>query len=151
MDIVMVDMKMVGITREDKGTGWDGGSGSAEAIPKGSSWKKKKIKCLFFNIILYSWLHNELQVALVGKEVDLTYTYDHLGDSAKILEEIASGSHPFSKVTHWLINIIKVASEHDCLTIVLSLLTSSRRSWLKQNILWSWWEAAACRARMQLQ
>lgn len=61
---------------------------------------KKKIKCLFFNIILYSWLHNELQVALVGKEVDLTYTYDHLGDSAKILEEIASGSHPFSKVTH---------------------------------------------------
>lgn len=51
-------------------------------------------------MILYSWLHNELQLALVGKEVDLTYTYDHLGDSAKILEEIASGSHPFSKVTH---------------------------------------------------
>ncbi|XP_069009987.1 NADH-ubiquinone oxidoreductase 75 kDa subunit, mitochondrial-like [Embiotoca jacksoni] len=44
------------------------------------------------------WLHNELQVALVGKEVDLSYTYDHLGESAKILQEIASGTHPFSQV-----------------------------------------------------
>lgn len=39
-------------------------------------------------------------MVLVGKEVDLSYTYDHLGDSANILEEIASGTHPFSKVTH---------------------------------------------------
>ncbi|MEQ2169512.1 hypothetical protein GOODEAATRI_025915 [Goodea atripinnis] len=46
-----------------------------------------------------SWLHNELQVALVGKKVDLSYTYDHLGESAKILKDIASGSHPFSQVT----------------------------------------------------
>lgn len=37
-------------------------------------------------------------MALVGKEVDLSYTYDHLGDSAKILQEIASGTHPFSQV-----------------------------------------------------
>ncbi|XP_030199883.1 NADH-ubiquinone oxidoreductase 75 kDa subunit, mitochondrial [Gadus morhua] len=44
-----------------------------------------------------SWLHNELQVALVGRKVDLTYTYEHLGDSAKILLEIAAGTHPFSK------------------------------------------------------
>lgn len=50
-------------------------------------------------LFFYSWLHNELQVALVGKEVDLSYTYEHLGDSAKILEEIASGTHQFSKVT----------------------------------------------------
>ncbi|KAA8588112.1 hypothetical protein FQN60_001306 [Etheostoma spectabile] len=40
------------------------------------------------------WLHNELQVALLGKEVDLSYTYDHLGESAKVLQEIASGTHP---------------------------------------------------------
>lgn len=53
----------------------------------------------FFSFFFYSWLHNELQVALVGKEVDLSYTYEHLGDSAKILEEIASGTHQFSKVT----------------------------------------------------
>ncbi|XP_061580436.1 NADH-ubiquinone oxidoreductase 75 kDa subunit, mitochondrial-like [Cololabis saira] len=44
------------------------------------------------------WLHNELNVALVGKEVDLSYTYDHLGESASILQEIASGTHPFSQV-----------------------------------------------------
>lgn len=46
----------------------------------------------------YSWLHNELQVALVGEKVDLSYTYDHLGDSAEILQEIASGDHPFAQV-----------------------------------------------------
>ncbi|XP_008972489.1 NADH-ubiquinone oxidoreductase 75 kDa subunit, mitochondrial isoform X2 [Pan paniscus] len=44
------------------------------------------------------WLHNDLKVALIGSPVDLTYTYDHLGDSPKILQDIASGSHPFSQV-----------------------------------------------------
>uniref|UniRef100_A0A3P8U122 NADH-ubiquinone oxidoreductase 75 kDa subunit, mitochondrial n=1 Tax=Amphiprion percula TaxID=161767 RepID=A0A3P8U122_AMPPE len=53
---------------------------------------------LFNARIRKSWLHNELQVALVGKEVDVSYTYDHLGESAKILQEIASGTHPFSQV-----------------------------------------------------
>ncbi|XP_041700201.1 NADH-ubiquinone oxidoreductase 75 kDa subunit, mitochondrial [Coregonus clupeaformis] len=53
---------------------------------------------LFNARIRKSWLHNELQVALVGREVDLTYTYDHLGESAKVLQEIADGTHPFSKV-----------------------------------------------------
>uniref|UniRef100_A0A3Q3XJ91 NADH-ubiquinone oxidoreductase 75 kDa subunit, mitochondrial n=1 Tax=Mola mola TaxID=94237 RepID=A0A3Q3XJ91_MOLML len=53
---------------------------------------------LFNARIRKSWLHNELQVAVVGKEVDLSYTYDHLGESATILQEIASGTHPFSQV-----------------------------------------------------
>lgn len=48
--------------------------------------------------LVYSWLHNELQVALVGHAVDLSYSYNHLGDSTKILEEIAAGKHPFNKV-----------------------------------------------------
>lgn len=48
----------------------------------------------------YSWLHNELQVALLGEKVDLSYTYDHLGDSAEILQQIASGDHPFAQVRH---------------------------------------------------
>uniref|UniRef100_A0A3P9JEA0 NADH-ubiquinone oxidoreductase 75 kDa subunit, mitochondrial n=1 Tax=Oryzias latipes TaxID=8090 RepID=A0A3P9JEA0_ORYLA len=39
-----------------------------------------------------SWLHNDLHVALVGKPVDLSYTYDHLGESPKVLQEIASGT-----------------------------------------------------------
>ncbi|KAK5861042.1 hypothetical protein PBY51_022468 [Eleginops maclovinus] len=53
---------------------------------------------LFNARIRKSWLHNELQVALLGKEVDLNYSYDHLGESAKVLQEIVSGTHPFSKV-----------------------------------------------------
>ncbi|XP_020490125.2 NADH-ubiquinone oxidoreductase 75 kDa subunit, mitochondrial [Labrus bergylta] len=53
---------------------------------------------LFNARIRKSWLHNELQVALLGKKVDLTYTYDHLGESGTVLQEIASGAHPFSQV-----------------------------------------------------
>ncbi|MGH0121953.1 UNVERIFIED_CONTAM: hypothetical protein FKN15_077434 [Acipenser sinensis] len=52
---------------------------------------------LFNARIRKSWLHNDLQVAVVGSKVDLKYTYDHLGESAQILEEIASGKHPFSQ------------------------------------------------------
>lgn len=50
------------------------------------------------NCFYFSWLHNDLKVALIGSSVDLTYRYDHLGDSPKILQDIASGSHPFSQV-----------------------------------------------------
>ncbi|KAJ6665348.1 hypothetical protein lerEdw1_004397 [Lerista edwardsae] len=53
---------------------------------------------LFNARIRKSWLHNELNVALVGSQVDLSYTYDHLGDSPQILMDIASEKHPFSKV-----------------------------------------------------
>ncbi|XP_055959194.1 NADH-ubiquinone oxidoreductase 75 kDa subunit, mitochondrial [Patella vulgata] len=45
-----------------------------------------------------SWVHNELQVGLLGSPVDLSYEYDHLGESASELEKLASGSHPFSQV-----------------------------------------------------
>jgi NADH dehydrogenase (ubiquinone) Fe-S protein 1 len=43
------------------------------------------------------WIHNELDVAVIGPEVDLTYDYDHLGDSPDILEQLADGTHPFAK------------------------------------------------------
>ncbi|XP_024141888.1 NADH-ubiquinone oxidoreductase 75 kDa subunit, mitochondrial isoform X2 [Oryzias melastigma] len=52
---------------------------------------------LFNARIRKSWLHNDLHVALLGKPVDLSYTYDHLGESPKVLQEIASGIHPFSQ------------------------------------------------------
>ncbi|GCB73453.1 hypothetical protein scyTo_0006777 [Scyliorhinus torazame] len=52
-----------------------------------------------FNVrVRKSWVHNDLQVALVGANVDLSYTYDHLGDSPQVLQEIASGKHPFNQV-----------------------------------------------------
>jgi NADH dehydrogenase (ubiquinone) Fe-S protein 1 len=44
-----------------------------------------------------AWMHNELQVAMVGVSTDLTYTYDHLGDTAAVLQEIASGNHAYSE------------------------------------------------------
>uniref|UniRef100_A0A8C9L7B9 NADH-ubiquinone oxidoreductase 75 kDa subunit, mitochondrial n=1 Tax=Pavo cristatus TaxID=9049 RepID=A0A8C9L7B9_PAVCR len=53
---------------------------------------------LFNARIRKSWLHNDLHVALVGSAVNLTYTYDHLGESPQILQDIASGKHAFCKV-----------------------------------------------------
>jgi len=44
-----------------------------------------------------AWMHNELQVAMVGTATDLTYSYDHLGDTASVLQEIATGNHPYSE------------------------------------------------------
>merc|ERR1719384_1840634 len=42
------------------------------------------------------WIHNELNVAVVGPKVDLTYDYDHLGESTDDLKKLADGSHPYS-------------------------------------------------------
>ncbi|XP_052094815.1 NADH-ubiquinone oxidoreductase 75 kDa subunit, mitochondrial-like [Mytilus californianus] len=44
-----------------------------------------------------SWIHNDLEVAMVGPQVDLTFEHENLGDSTQVLQEIASGTHPFSK------------------------------------------------------
>jgi len=45
-----------------------------------------------------AWMHNELNISMVGQQTDLTYTYDHLGDTATTLQEIADGSHPYAQV-----------------------------------------------------
>ncbi len=39
-----------------------------------------------------------LAVGMVGPRVDLTYRYDHLGSDPAVLQQIASGKHPFAKV-----------------------------------------------------
>jgi len=41
------------------------------------------------------WIHNELDLAVVGPKVDLTYDYDHLGDTTEVLAQLADGSHPY--------------------------------------------------------
>ncbi|KAH6923608.1 hypothetical protein HPB50_003234 [Hyalomma asiaticum] len=46
-----------------------------------------------------NWLHNELQVAVVGPPIDLTYDCEQLGDSPSTLQALASGSHPFCKAS----------------------------------------------------
>ncbi|KAI1899020.1 hypothetical protein AGOR_G00078380 [Albula goreensis] len=53
---------------------------------------------LFNARIRKSWLHNELKVAVVGRDVDLSYSYDHLGESTQVLQDIAAGTHPFCQV-----------------------------------------------------
>uniref|UniRef100_A0A7G3ATU5 NADH-ubiquinone oxidoreductase 75 kDa subunit, mitochondrial n=1 Tax=Lutzomyia longipalpis TaxID=7200 RepID=A0A7G3ATU5_LUTLO len=42
------------------------------------------------------FVHNELNVGLVGPKVDLSYEYEHLGNDANTLSQIISGSHPFA-------------------------------------------------------
>ncbi|CAG5114998.1 unnamed protein product, partial [Candidula unifasciata] len=44
-----------------------------------------------------TWVHSDLCVYMVGAPVDLSYDYEYLGDSFKVLEDIASGSHPLAK------------------------------------------------------
>ena len=45
-----------------------------------------------------AYLHNNLQVALIGEKLDLTYPYRHLGINPWTLKQIADGSHPYCKV-----------------------------------------------------
>ncbi|XP_022237693.1 NADH-ubiquinone oxidoreductase 75 kDa subunit, mitochondrial-like [Limulus polyphemus] len=57
-----------------------------------------RLEAALFNArIRKCWVHNELKVALVGPKLDLTYEYEHLGDSPTVLKDIAEGKHPFSK------------------------------------------------------
>ncbi|CAB1327598.1 unnamed protein product [Coregonus sp. 'balchen'] len=53
---------------------------------------------LFNARVRKSWLHNELKVSVVGSSADLSYTYDHLGESTQVLQDIANGTHPFCQV-----------------------------------------------------
>ncbi|XP_068715494.1 NADH-ubiquinone oxidoreductase 75 kDa subunit, mitochondrial-like [Montipora foliosa] len=45
-----------------------------------------------------AWMHNDLQVGVVGSKVDLTYSYEHVGDTADTLKDLVSWNHAFSKV-----------------------------------------------------
>ena len=42
-------------------------------------------------------IHNETDLALIGTRVDLTYPYEHLGESAQILDDINKGTHPYAE------------------------------------------------------
>lgn len=47
--------------------------------------------------ILKAVNNNKLKVFTIGSPFDLTYPTVHLGNSASILSEIASGKHPFAQ------------------------------------------------------
>ncbi len=44
------------------------------------------------------WLKGGFKVARIGHKGDLTFKYEHLGDGASVLAEVASGKHPFFEV-----------------------------------------------------
>ncbi len=39
---------------------------------------------------------NDVKVGVIGSAVDLTYDYEHLGNTTQTLIEIVEGRHPFS-------------------------------------------------------
>lgn len=45
-----------------------------------------------------SYVHNELDIAMIGPKVDLSYKHNHLGDDASLITQVCNGSHAFSKV-----------------------------------------------------
>lgn len=103
-----------------------------------------------FFFLVCSWLHNELRVALVGHQVDLTYTYEHLGEESSVLKELANGTHPFSQVTD-----TQTSSDH-CGHLKSLVYTGSpflivcRSSQLQHIQLWLW-EAVHCREKTVLR
>ncbi|KRX89909.1 NADH-ubiquinone oxidoreductase 75 kDa subunit, mitochondrial [Trichinella pseudospiralis] len=44
-----------------------------------------------------SYIHNDLQVGVIGSNVDLTYDYEYFGSSPKILEEMLACKHELMK------------------------------------------------------
>lgn len=53
---------------------------------------------LFNTRLRKSMINNDLRIALLGTQVDLTYNYDYLGDSASVLEELLNGTHAYNKL-----------------------------------------------------
>ncbi|MBP9752767.1 MAG: NADH-quinone oxidoreductase subunit G [Proteobacteria bacterium] len=57
-----------------------------------------KIEALMINTrIRKRFLKGNIKIALIGEECDLTYDFEHLGNSAQLLKEILDKKHPFSK------------------------------------------------------
>lgn len=51
---------------------------------------------LFNARIRKAYLHNNLEAAVLGSPVDLTYKYEFLGESSAALLDLANGKHPFA-------------------------------------------------------
>ncbi|KAK8719088.1 hypothetical protein OTU49_014252 [Cherax quadricarinatus] len=52
---------------------------------------------LFNARVRKAWMYNELNAAIIGPKVDLTYDCEHLGDDPSIIGKLLNGSHPFSQ------------------------------------------------------
>lgn len=67
------------------------------------------------SVFSVSWLHNELNVAVVGHKVDLSYSYDHLGEDVSVLTELANGTHPFCQVIIHILYVTQRVEKEFCL------------------------------------
>ena len=45
-----------------------------------------------------AFLHNDLQIGVVGEKPNLNYDYDHIGTTSKDLKNLLSGSHSFATI-----------------------------------------------------
>ncbi|XP_064100257.1 NADH-ubiquinone oxidoreductase 75 kDa subunit, mitochondrial-like [Macrobrachium nipponense] len=43
-----------------------------------------------------AWTHNDLDVAMIGPNVNLSYDHENLGDDTSIIQGLLDGSHPFA-------------------------------------------------------
>lgn len=48
--------------------------------------------------IYRNWKNNNTKIAVVGPKIDLNYHYEHLGNSADILQDVLDGDHHFSEI-----------------------------------------------------
>jgi NADH-quinone oxidoreductase subunit G len=42
------------------------------------------------------WLRQQIKIGVIGEAADLTYAYEHLGDTPDVLNALVAGSHPFA-------------------------------------------------------
>jgi hypothetical protein len=53
---------------------------------------------LFFHKHSCSYLHSDIEIGVIGGNVDLTYDYHYLGNSSSALDTLLEGRSEFSKV-----------------------------------------------------
>lgn len=50
-------------------------------------------------ILSFSFRQSDIEIGVIGEEVDLKYDYEYLGDNGKILDDIINGKKSFAKVS----------------------------------------------------
>lgn len=62
--------------------------------------------------ILKAYNENNAKIALIGQDCNLNYPYEHLGDNAKVLEDLTKGKGAFADVLKSAKNPIIIVGEH---------------------------------------
>lgn len=77
---------------------------------------------VFNSRIRKTFLHSDVEIGVLGSQVDLTYDYTYLGDNTSALDNILAGTSDFAKVKkgfEWLIPLLqKLAAAQNPVIIV---------------------------------